>query len=110
MSETFSANDGDRDQYRSGTVSAGTRIRVEYPGSDQIVLRRKESRDLTLTVARDVKDSRGYIVIPAGSRIEGELRPVEDSTRFVADRLILTDGAITILRQRLILSLATAVF
>jgi len=89
--EAFLADDDDRDQF-PGTVSAGTRIRVEYPGSNRIVLRRRERRDLTLTVARDVRGSHGYVVIPEGSRIEGELRPVEDSTRFVADRLILTDG------------------
>jgi len=90
--ETFSAGDDDRHRSRSGTISAGTRIRVEYPGSDRIVLRRQERRDLSLTVARDVRESRGYIVIPAGSRVEGELRPVEDSTRFIADRLILPDS------------------
>jgi len=86
------ADDGDRDQYYSGTVSAGTRISVEYPNSDQIILRRNERRDLTLTVARDIRESRGDIVIPEGSRIEGELRPADGGTRFVADRLVLRNG------------------
>lgn len=80
------------DRYSYGTIPAGTRLSVEYQNSDQIVLRRNERVDLTLVVNRDVRDSRGTVVIPAGSRIEGELRPTGDGTQFVSDRLILTNG------------------
>lgn len=80
------------DRYSYGTLPAGTRLSVEYQNSDRIVLRRNERLDLTLVVNRDVRDSRGTVVIPEGSRIEGELRPTGDGTQFVSDRLILTNG------------------
>ncbi|NJK51456.1 hypothetical protein HC931_28220 [Candidatus Gracilibacteria bacterium] len=50
-----------------------------------------ESLDVTLTVARNIKKSNGTVLIPAGSKITGELQPANGGTRFVAQELTLPD-------------------
>ena len=50
-----------------------------------------ESMRLRLTVTRDIRDFQGRVVIPFGSQIEGELRPVTNGTQFFAEQLIIGD-------------------
>jgi hypothetical protein len=40
-----------------------------------------------------VRSQAGTVVIPRDTRIEGEFRPAQDGTRFVARRIILRDGS-----------------
>lgn len=82
----------DHRNFDSGTLKNGTYIEVEARDRERIVLRRDEVLPLTLRVARDVRDDRGRVLIPEGSRIEGELRPSEGGVRFFARRLILPNG------------------
>lgn len=77
-------------------VTRGTPINVEYPQSDQIILAPGETRNLTLMVAEDIKNSRGEIVIPRESEIEGQIVPRYSGSQFlgaqfVAQRLIIGD-------------------
>lgn len=83
--------EGDRN-FDSGTLKDGTYIEVESRDRDRIVLRRDEVLPLTLRVARNVRDDRGRVLIPEGSRIEGQLRPSDGGVRFFARRLILPNG------------------
>lgn len=80
------------DEYRRssrGVVPRGTFIPVTYDRGKKIIVSPEETADITLTVAEDVESESGRIAIPAGSRIEGELRPADGGTQFVAQNLIL---------------------
>jgi len=85
-----SRDDGYRGSSR-GVVPRGTTIPVTYDRGKKIIVSPEETADITLTVAEDVESESGRIVIPAGSRIEGELRPANRGTQFVAQNLILED-------------------
>lgn len=79
-------------EVRSSRLTAGTVLPVEYSGSERIVLRRDERYPLTLTITRDLRDNRNRVLIPSGSRVEGEFRPVKDGVQFFARRLVLRNG------------------
>lgn len=78
----------------SRLVPAGTTIPVEYD-KEKIIVKPDETAPVTLTVAQDISADSERVVIPAGSRIEGELRPAEGGTRFVAKELIIKSGSRT---------------
>lgn len=79
-------------------VTAGTQIPVSYDKADKIVLAPEETSQLTLTVTDDVFSRDGRtVVIPSGSKVEGQLQPDGRGTRFVARDLILPGGR----RQRI---------
>jgi hypothetical protein len=83
-----SRDDGYR-RFSRGIVPRGTIIPVTYDRGKRIIVAPEESVDVTLTVAEDIESETGRIAIPAGSRIEGELRPANRGTQFVAQNLIL---------------------
>jgi hypothetical protein len=74
-------------------IPAGTRIPVQYDEAKKIVVLPTETNPLTLTVARNVRNTYGTLLIPAGSQVKGELRPAEGGSQFQAKELILTDGS-----------------
>ncbi|BAU15330.1 S-layer domain-containing protein [Leptolyngbya sp. NIES-3755] len=76
--------------FQEATIPRGTRIPVQHD-NDKIVIAPSEKRSLTLTV-RDSVIRNNRLVIPAGTRIEGELRPAGDGSRFVAQTLVFRDG------------------
>jgi hypothetical protein len=85
----------DRDRYdrRSGGILYnGTVLEVELHGSRRIVLYPGRSSYASLRVIRAERDRRGRVLIPVGSKIQGDFRPRGDEHRFVARRLILTNG------------------
>lgn len=69
-------------------LPAGTSIPVKYD-KDKIVLMPDETMPVTLTVARDITGSDGTILVFAGSKISGELRPASGGTQFVAKDITL---------------------
>lgn len=71
---------------RSGTV-----IPAAYRGAERIILKPDETLPVTLTVTENVRNSRGTILIPRGSRVSGQLEPASEGTQFVANTLILTN-------------------
>lgn len=77
-----------RTEYYSQYVPAGTSISVRYD-QEKVLLMSDEKVPLTLTVARDIRGNNGRVVIPEGSKIEGELRPTYRGTQFVAQQLKL---------------------
>jgi len=72
-------------------ILAGTQIPVTYE-AEKILLTREETVPVSFTIANDVVNSNGSILIPRDSVISGELRPADNGTRFVAQRLELADG------------------
>lgn len=76
-------------------LSAGTTIPVNFD-NERIIVAKKETAPLTLTVAQDITDTQGRVVIPAGSKIEGELQPTAGGSQFVAKTLVIGDQRLPI--------------
>ena len=74
------------------TIPQGTVIPVKYDKAEKILVTKKETAPLTLTVSQNVITDRGDIVIPAGSQVVGELKPAKGGSQFVAQKLVLTSG------------------
>lgn len=78
-------------QYQTRTViTSGTSIPVVYDGdAEKILVIRDETVPLTLTVSSTVKSRYGTILIPAGTKIVGQLRPSGQGSQFVATGIAL---------------------
>lgn len=74
-------------------LKAGTLIPVEYEKAEKILLAQNEPKPvpLTLTVARDIAVD-NTVVIPADSKIVGELRVANNGAQFFAKELVYADG------------------
>ena len=75
-------------------VAKGTKVNVKYEASDKVVVAPGESINMTVLTANDIKNSQGKILVPANSRIEGQLIPRYSGstflgTQFVAQRLLV---------------------
>jgi hypothetical protein len=75
-------------------VLEGTRIRVEEQDGKKIVIGPEETFAATLVTIEEVRSDRGTILIPRGTKIEGEFQPArdEEGTQFIARRIIFRDG------------------
>ena len=80
-------------QAQSGQVRIprGTVLPVTYD-KERIVVAPNETSGVTLKIARNIRASSGTLLIPAGSQVEGELRPSQGGTQFFAKTLVLTNG------------------
>ncbi|MDF5721222.1 MAG: S-layer homology domain-containing protein [Rhizonema sp. PD37] len=85
-------------QYIAGTgtsftalISSGTLIPVRYSQAKRIIVSPKETAPLTLTVAANVKNDNGSVVIPVGSQIIGQLQPTTGGSQFIASQVMI-DG------------------
>ncbi|MBV9385948.1 MAG: hypothetical protein JOZ78_05925 [Chroococcidiopsidaceae cyanobacterium CP_BM_ER_R8_30] len=74
------------------SVPAGTQIPVRYD-KQKIVVSPTETVPVTLTVASDVKNDNGRVVIPAGSKIQGKIVPYDQGSRFEAEYLQFPDSS-----------------
>ncbi|NEP48924.1 MAG: hypothetical protein F6K65_08865 [Moorea sp. SIO3C2] len=79
-------------QFTQVIIPAGTLIPVESDDAKRVIVTRNETLPITVIVARDVVSFSGTLLIPAGSEIEGEVRPVNGGSQFVAEELILRDS------------------
>ncbi len=73
-------------------IPQGTAIPIKYDKAEKILVTKDETAPLTLTVAQNVVTQEGTIVIPAGSQVVGQLKPVKGGSQFVAQKLILPSG------------------
>ncbi len=75
-------------------IPSGTTIPVKYDKAEKILVTQDETAPLTLTVAQNVVTDRGTVVIPAGSQVIGQLKPVKGKkgSQFIADKLVTTTG------------------
>lgn len=69
---------------------AGTAIPVEF-SKERIIVAPKETAPLTLTVARDVTNAQGTVLIPEDSQIVGQLQPANGGSQFVARELMINN-------------------
>ncbi len=67
---------------------SGTSIPVRYD-KDKIVVMPDETMKVTLTVASDVTNNDGRVVIPQGSQITGDLQPASGGSQFVAREITI---------------------
>jgi len=75
------------------TLSSGTVIPAVFPDGEKIYVAREETLPLTIRVDRDIRNNSGNIVIPAGSRIRGEIRPSDRrGSRFFAQTVVFPNG------------------
>lgn len=72
-------------------IPQGTAIPVKYDRADKILVTRDETAPLTLVVSQNVVTERGVVVIPAGSEVIGQIKPVKNTkgSQFVAQKLIV---------------------
>ncbi len=70
-----------------GVIPSGTQIPVRYEQAEKILMAKNEVLPITVTVARNITDRNGNIIIPAGSEIKGKLEPVRNGVRFIAEEL-----------------------
>jgi hypothetical protein len=82
---------------RDVTIPAGTTIPVTYD-KDKILVTKDETVPLTVKVAANITTSDGRVLIPAGSEVIGELRPVKDQggSQFVAQKVVINGQEKTI--------------
>jgi hypothetical protein len=74
-------------------IPVGTRLPAGYTQAEKIVVAPGERLPVTLTVENNIVDRNRNRLIPAGSKIEGEFQPVDQTgTRYVAKTLVLPDG------------------
>lgn len=75
-------------QSASEVVPSGTRIPVTFD-KDKIIVKPDETAKAKLIVAEDITSDTGRVVIPEGSEINGELRPTDDGTQYVAREVVI---------------------
>lgn len=74
------------------TLPAGTRLPARYEAAERILVAPDETLPLTLTIDRNIRSSSGELLIPARSQVQGQIRPVNGGSQFVAETLILPNG------------------
>ncbi|NEP56952.1 MAG: hypothetical protein F6K31_07980 [Symploca sp. SIO2G7] len=74
-------------EFTNVTIPAGNFIPTRSDEADKIVITPDERMSVTLIVDTDIRSSAGTLLIPAGSEIDGELRPDGNGTRFFAQEL-----------------------
>lgn len=75
-------------------IPAGTYIPTRFTKAERIVVTPEETAPVELVVASDIRSSLGTILVPAGSTIRGELRPVgnNEGTQFVAKTIVIRNS------------------
>ncbi|MBF2074381.1 MAG: S-layer homology domain-containing protein [Synechococcales cyanobacterium C42_A2020_086] len=76
-------------------IPAGTVIPVRYDAAEKIYIAPQEPAPVpvTLLVDRDIVAANGRVLIPANSRVAGELRVESNGARFHALTVVLPDGS-----------------
>jgi hypothetical protein len=74
-------------------ISQGTTLPVKYDEAEKILVTKEETAPLTVTVAANIVNRNGTILIPYNSEIVGEIKPhpTEEGSYFVAQTLIIDD-------------------
>lgn len=70
-------------------LKSGDTITAYYSGKDRQVIQTGETRKVSLSLQTAVVNSRGQVVIPAESTIEGEIVPVQGGGQFIANQLVV---------------------
>lgn len=75
-------------------IPSGTAIPLRYDQANKILLAKNEPNPtpITLTVAQNVVTSDGTVLIPAGSKVSGQLTVAQGAAQFTASQLTLANG------------------
>ena len=73
----------------SVTIPAGTRIPMDFQNGERILVSPEETLPITLRTAATIRDSNRNVLIPAGSEVNGEIRPVRGGAQFIAREIII---------------------
>jgi hypothetical protein len=91
IARDFDESDRDSDdRWEESRLPRGTRIDVQSE-KDKVSVTPSRKMPFTLTVRDDITEG-DRVLIPAGTRIEGEFQPAGGGTRFVAKTLVFDDG------------------
>ena len=74
-------------QSRRVAIPAGVSLPVRYEEAEKVFVLPDETVPVTLTIAANIKDRQGRILIPYGSELVGEVQPAGQGARFVAQEL-----------------------
>lgn len=77
---------------RQAVLPAGSSIPVFYADAAEVVFLPEETLPITLTVQQNMVNSSGQVVIPQGSQVIGEFRPSGETSQFIAQEIVLTNG------------------
>ncbi len=81
------------------TVAAGTLIPVVSTAPDRLLIAPNETRPVSMIVQNPIRNSRGDIVVPFGSRVDGRFEPAVGGSRFVADTVIIDNQVFSLVAQ-----------
>ncbi len=83
-----------QNQVTVATIPSGTTIPTRFEGGTKILVTPTETTPLTLTTTTDVRAPLGAILIPAGSKIKGQLQPASGGQQFVGTQIILPNSKV----------------
>ena len=81
-----------RYQTAQASLNRGTQIPIRFNEASKILVSKDETLPIELTVARNVRDNEGRLIIPEGSLIKGQIEPAGRGSRFVAREVIFDNG------------------
>jgi hypothetical protein len=75
-------------------IPAGTVLPVKYEKADKILLGKNEPKPtpIALSIAQNIVNEAGKVLIPAGSQVEGKLVVDKGTAQFVAENLVMSNG------------------
>jgi phage tail tape-measure protein len=73
-------------------IASGAVIPVNSEKGEKILLTPNETKRYTLVIPQNLRASNGTLLVAAGSKVEGEFRPVGDGMQYVAQTLVTSDG------------------
>ncbi|MEL4895312.1 hypothetical protein [Crocosphaera sp. Alani8] len=73
----------------SVTIPAGTRIPMQFQNGERILVSPEETLSITLRTAATIRDGNRNVLIPAGSEVNGDIRPVNGGSQFIAREIII---------------------
>ena len=75
-------------------IPTGASIPVKSDNAEKVLLAKDETKPtpLTLKVAQNIVNSRGDVLIPAGSSVIGEVRVKDEAAKFYASEILFANG------------------
>jgi hypothetical protein len=73
-------------------IAAGAVIPATTEKGEKFSLNPNETKAYTLVIPSNLRASNGTLLVAAGSKVEGEFRPVGNGVQFVSKTLVTSDG------------------
>lgn len=92
LAQPFPNNSNGVNKVNSTIIPRGNLIPVRYDSAQEIQVKLNQYLPLDLQVAVNIQDHNGNVLIPAGSKIVGQIEPAQNGSQYVAWEIILPDG------------------